>query len=194
MARLLDELVDRPEVGRRPPAQRLLVIVVTCAGAALLLPWIGYLSMSLPPSHSARAWNVVWVGFDIALAAWLAATGWWVVQRRQVALLGLAVTATLLACDAWFDVCLAWNSSEQASALVSAALVEFPAAVLMGTAAVRILRRSALIVGQLRGCEETPRSVWGHRFVMLPPGATTGGSRARRFGAPPGSKGRGRVQ
>lgn len=171
VARLLDEFIDRPIARRHQPTRRLLVVVVTCAGAALLLPWIAYLSLSLPRSHSVGAWNVLWIGFDGALASCLAATGWWVVGRRQAAILGLAVAATLLVCDAWFDVCLGWNTSDQSSALISAAVIELPVAVLMGSSAIRILQRSSEIVGQLRGQVDAPQSVWTQRFVMLPPGA-----------------------
>ena len=169
VARLLDELVDRPMVHHQPK-QRLVVIFVTCAGAAVLIPWIGFLSASLPRSYSVRAWNAVWIGFDIALAASLGVTGWWVLQRRQVAMFGLLVAATLLMCDAWFDVCLAWNTSDQVGALLSAA-VEVPLAVLLAGSALRILRRTSGIVRQLRGQLNAPDSVWQQRFVMLPPDA-----------------------
>jgi uncharacterized membrane protein len=148
------------------------VIVVTCAGAALLLPWIAYLSVSLPRSQSVRAWNILWIGFDVALAACLAATGWFVVQRRQVAMFGLVVAATLLACDAWFDVCLSWNTTEQAWALATAGLVELPAAVLLASSAVRILQRTSVIVQQLRGRAGTPVPLLQQRFAMLRPGET----------------------
>ena len=142
VARLLDEMVDRPTVGRRPPRARFLVILVTCVGAALLVPWIAFLSVSLPQSHSVRAWNVAWVGFDIALAVSLGFTGWWVVQRRQLAIVGLVVAATLLVCDAWFDICLSWNTSDQAWAFVGAA-IELPIAALM--AAERATHSSTII-------------------------------------------------
>jgi hypothetical protein len=168
VARLLDEVIDRPTVGRRPPRRRLLVVLVTGAGAVILVPWTAFLSVSLPQSHSVRAWNVAWVGFDIALAVSLACTGWWVLQRRQLALLGLAVAATLLLCDAWFDICLSWNTSDQAWAFIGAA-IEIPVAVLMATSALRILQRTSAIVRQLRGQIDAPESIWRQRFIMLPP-------------------------
>jgi hypothetical protein len=169
VARLLDEFIDRPAVNR-PPKLRIIVIALTFVGAALLIPWIVYLSTALPRAYSVRTWNVVWVGFDIALAVCLGVTGWWVLQRRQVAMLGLIVTAALLACDAWFDVCLAWNTSDQAAALLSAA-VELPLAAVLAVSAVRILGRSARITQELRGEVGRPDSVWEQRFVMLPPDA-----------------------
>jgi hypothetical protein len=169
VARLLDEFVERPAM-RRPPKQRLVVILVTCLGAAALIPWIVFLSLSLPRSYSVRAWNVVWVGFDIALSVCLAVTGWWVLGRRQVAMFGLVVSAALLLCDAWFDVCLAWNTSDQTWALLSAA-VEIPLAVFLAASAFRILGRTARIVQQLRGQIDGPESVFRQRFVMVPPNA-----------------------
>jgi len=168
VARLLDEMVDRPTLGRRPPRRRLIVVLVTCAGAVILVPWIAFLSVSLPQSHSVRAWNVAWVGFDIALAVSLALTGWWVLQRRQLAIVGLAVAAALLVCDAWFDVCLSWNTSDQLRAFVGAA-IELPVALLMANSALLILQRSSAIVRQLRGQVDAPTSIWRERFVMLPP-------------------------
>ncbi len=169
VARLLDEMVDRPTAGRRPPRTRLLV-VVTCVGAALLVPWIAFLSVSLPQSHSVRAaWNIAWVGFDIALAVSLGVTGWWVIQRRQLAIIGLAVAATLLVCDTWFDVCLSWNTSDQTWAFVGAA-IELPIAALMATgtryASFNGRRQSC---ANYRGQNDAHQSIWKQRFVMLPP-------------------------
>jgi hypothetical protein len=169
VARLLDGMIDRPSPGGRAPMLRVLVIAVTLVGAVVLLPWIAFLSASLPRTHSVQAWRLVWVGFDIGLAIVLGVTGWWVLRRRQVAVLGLAVTTTLLVCDAWFDVCLAWHTGEQAWALASAALVELPVAALTGAGAVRLLERSGAVVRQLRGQAEPPRSVWREELVMVPP-------------------------
>ena len=93
------------------------------------------------------AWNVVWIGFDSALAVCLGVTGWWVLQRRQLAMFGLVAAATLLLCDVWFD------------------------AALLAGSALRILRRTSRIVRQLRGEVDGPDSVWTQRFVMVPPEA-----------------------
>ena len=176
VARLLDEHVGRPLEGGRPPKQRLLLLAVTCVGAVLLLPWIAYLATSLPRSHSVRTWNVAWAGFDAALAICFGLTGWWLLQRRQVAILGLSVTAALLFCDAWFDVSFGWGSSEQLWALVSAALFELPIAALMIASVLRILRRNSAVVAQLRGQLGPPVSIWKQRFVMVAPDDDTSGS------------------
>lgn len=170
VARLLDECVERPGAGNRPPKQRLILLLVTCAGAVLLLPWIAYLAASLPRSQSVSTWRLAWVGFDVVLAACFGLTGWWLLGRRQVAILGLSGTAALLFCDAWFDVSFGWGSSEQLLALLSAALFELPIAALMMAGALRILWRSSVVIAQLRGQPTPPESIWKQRYVMLAPG------------------------
>ena len=52
-----------------------------------------------------------WVGFDLALLVAFAATGWAAWRRRQVLIICLVVLATLLCCDAWFDVVLDLRTS-----------------------------------------------------------------------------------
>jgi len=81
----------------------------------------------------------------LALALCLAATGWWILLRRQLAMFGLVAAATLLLCDAWFDVCLAWNTSDQKWAIVNA-FVEVPLAVFLAASALRTL----CVPGRLR--------------------------------------------
>ena len=85
-------------------------------------------------------------------------------------MLGLAIAATLLACDAWFDVCLSLNTPEQRWTLAVAILVELPVATLLATSAARILQRTSAITQVLRGLEGTPTPLWKQPFVMLPPG------------------------
>jgi hypothetical protein len=169
LARILDQYVSRPVPASRMHRRRAVVIAVTVAGSALLLPWIAYLSVTLPRSHSVRTWNVAWIGFDVALASALATSGWLVGKRRQLAMLGLIVAATLLVCDAWFDVCLSWNTSDQGWSLAAAGLVELPSAALLATSAVLVLRRSSVIVQQLRGRGDAPVRIWRQPFLMVPP-------------------------
>jgi len=73
--------------------------------AAVLLPWIAYLAVSLPPSVSARHWPLAWAGLDTGMAIGLAATGWLALRRDRRIAFSAASTATVLAVDAWFDVC-----------------------------------------------------------------------------------------
>jgi hypothetical protein len=141
---------------------------ITTGGAAILVPWIVYLSLTLPPSHSGGAWELAWVGFDIALAGALATTGRLAWHRRQATLVGLVVSATLLLTDAWFDVCLSWSTSGQGGALVSAALIEIPVALLLSCAALLLMRRSAATVAQLRGHAAPTAGLWSQALIQAP--------------------------
>lgn len=75
--------------------------------AVILLPWIVYLTETLPPSVSARHWPLAWAGLDGAMALGLALTAWFAVHRDRRLAFPAASTATLLVADAWFDVCTA---------------------------------------------------------------------------------------
>jgi hypothetical protein len=108
---------------------RLLALLV---GAAIFLPpWIVYLAVSLPDQHDSEQWKLVWVGFDIALLACLVAAGWLGARRRRRAVPVLVATATLMLCDAWFDVMLSWHSPDWWTSVVMAVAVEVPLAVFL---------------------------------------------------------------
>jgi uncharacterized membrane protein len=96
--------------------------------AVLLVPWTLVLGYRLPARHTSHHWDVAWVGFDVALAAALAATGWGVARRRSWASSAAAVAATLLLCDAWFDNVLANGLEERIEAAIEAAGLEIPLA------------------------------------------------------------------
>jgi hypothetical protein len=99
------------------------------AGMALVLvPWIGYLVVSLPPHVSFRHYNVSWVGFDLLLLAALARTAWLAYRHSRRVALPAVVTATLLVVDAWFDVTSAHRGGPFVEALLLAVLVELPLA------------------------------------------------------------------
>jgi hypothetical protein len=97
-------------------------------GTAVLVLWTLVLAYRLPAEHTSRHWDVAWVGFDIALAAALGATGWSIARRASWAPSAGAVAATLLLCDAWFDTVLANGHGEQVEAALEAGLVEVPLA------------------------------------------------------------------
>jgi hypothetical protein len=103
------------------------------------------LSATLPTTSSGGAWRTVWVGFDVALVAAFVATVLTVWLRRQVALIALVITSTLLSCDVWFDVCLSWGTAEHWGSL-AAALVELPVAILLATSAALLMRRSFTVI------------------------------------------------
>jgi uncharacterized membrane protein len=96
--------------------------------AAMLVPWTLVLAYRLPANHTSDHWDIAWVGFDVALAAAVATTGWAIARRATWASSVAAVAATLLLCDAWFDNVLANGVAERIEAAVEAAVVEVPLA------------------------------------------------------------------
>lgn len=107
------------------------LLLLATAAAAGLVPWIISLAATLPNRHGAYAWRAAWVGFDVALAAAFAATAWFGWRGRQIVIISLIVTATLLLCDAWFDIALSWGGAGQAGSIVSAVVVEIPLALFL---------------------------------------------------------------
>jgi hypothetical protein len=119
--------------------------LVSVAACAVLAGWIVVLLLTLHQSFHAQHWRGVWVGFDLALLVAFAATGWAFWRGRQIVIALLIVTATLLLCDAWFDVLLDLGSPDIWASVLSAVFVELPMAFLMFNAARRLIRLSALI-------------------------------------------------
>ena len=106
------------------------MIGIYAAAAVALLPWSILLAVWLPARHLSAHWDIAWSGFDVALAGTLVAvavTAW----RRSMWLEGAATAAaTLLCCDAWFDLLTAATTRELVFAAVEAAFVELPLAFL----------------------------------------------------------------
>ena len=100
-------------------------------GAVVLIPWTLVLAYRLPARHTSHHWDIAWVGFDLALAAALAVTGLTIARRSTWAPSAAAIAATLLLCDAWFDVVLASGHDGQIEAVLEAVLVEIPLAIFL---------------------------------------------------------------
>ncbi|MFG2041146.1 hypothetical protein [Dactylosporangium sp. NPDC048998] len=118
--------VTRRSSGTAERVRRRFVIVVGVA-SVLMVPWVVGLSLTLPPRYLAGHWRATWVGFDLVLAAALALTAWAALRRRQIMILAGVVSATLLACDAWFDLLTA-SGPDRWLSLATALLVELPLA------------------------------------------------------------------
>ena len=125
--------------------RRRLGVLVSIVACTVLVGWIIVLLLTLHRSFHAQHWRSAWVGFDLILLAAFAATGWAFWRGRQIVIACLIVTATLLCCDAWFDVILDLGTSDAWSSVASALLVELPIASLMFLAARRLIRLSALV-------------------------------------------------
>ena len=119
------------------------VRLVLMAGAIVgLIPWIVYLSITLPDRYIANNWIATWVGFDTLLLLFMASTAVLGLLRRQLLILAAFTTGVLLVCDAWFDVMTAAPADRWLSVL-TATLGELPLAAVLITGALRILRLTA---------------------------------------------------
>jgi hypothetical protein len=147
LARALASLNARSLVSTPLAQRRRRILIAAClAGVVLLAIWIAVLEVKLPRDYRAGGWRAAWVGFDIALLLTFAATAWAAWRRRQVLIGCLIVLATLLCCDAWFDITLDWGTRGFMVSVLSAAVIELPLAVLALIGARRLLR---LTVGRL---------------------------------------------
>jgi len=124
---------------------RRLGVLFSIISCTVLVGWIIVLLLTLHRHIIATHWRLAWIGFDIVLLAAFAATGWAFWRGRQIVIVCLLVTATLLCCDAWFDVILDLGTSGMWMSIASAVIVELPIAFLMFSAARRLIRLSALV-------------------------------------------------
>jgi hypothetical protein len=134
--------------GSRRRATVLAIVVGCCVVLAI---WIGVLAVTLPRYYRAGGWRGAWVGFDVGLLLAFAATGWAAWRRRQILIVCLVVLATLLCCDAWFDVVLDAHTAGFEVSLLSAALIELPLAALAILRARWLLRMTIALVGRYQG-------------------------------------------
>ena len=86
------------------------------------------MTRKLFPYLMPHRWRIAWAGFDIGLAAALAATAAGVLREARWVDATAAVAATLLITDAWFDIVLADAGFERTEAIVLAVLGEIPLA------------------------------------------------------------------
>jgi hypothetical protein len=104
-----------------------------------LVPGIARVFASAAPLHLVAHWRLAWGGFDMALAALLAATGTALFRRSALAEVLAAMTATMLCCDAWLDVLSSVGQGRAATvaAIGEAAFAELPLAALFAWVAAR---------------------------------------------------------
>ena len=152
LRQMLAEL-DAPDPAAGTASQRrrtiVLVLVIVCCLA--LAAWIGVLAATLPRYYRAGDWRGAWVGFDIVLLATFAVTGWAAWRRRQILIICLVVLATLLCCDAWFDVVLDARTSGFEVSLLSAIFIELPLAAVAIQGARRLVRITTALMRRYRG-------------------------------------------
>jgi hypothetical protein len=158
LATLLAEL-DKPATPAPPDPYRIdpvlrrerrLALLVAATCCLILAGWIVVLAATLPHRFDAHHWRAVWVNFDVLLLAAFAATARAIWRQRQVLILLLTVTGTMLVCDAWFDVGTSLATSGIWISLLSAVFAELPLAFLAFAGARRLLR-ATVAAGILAG-------------------------------------------
>ena len=95
--------------------------------SVVLVPWIVYLGFSLPDRQISHHYGAAWVGFDVFELIALSATGYFALRRSRYLAVSSASAATLLICDAWFDV-LTSPRSQLLESIVLAVVIELPLA------------------------------------------------------------------
>lgn len=144
--------LDEPDpLSRGGERRRKLFVAGVVICCVVLVVWIGVLAATLPRYYRAGSWRGAWVGFDIALLAAFATTGWAAWRRRQLLIICLVVLATLLCCDAWFDVVLDARTKGFELSLLSALVIELPLAGVAVLTTRRLLRSTYSVVLGTRG-------------------------------------------
>jgi hypothetical protein len=164
----------RPKVARSAKDLRAVELhrrlsLVMLLGVLVMIPWAIYLSIHLPVRFGARNWDVAWVGFDSALIAVLAAAAWAAWNRRQILAATSIVAATMLLCDAWFDVSTSMGTRDQSVAILGALLVNVPLVIFFILLARRIMLRTAAVLAAALSAGPVPHRA--HDVAM--PFATT---------------------
>jgi hypothetical protein len=86
-----------------------------------MIPWTLVLATTLPDRYVADHWSTTWVGFDTLLFISFATTAWAAWRHSRAVWAATVVTATLLGCDAWFDITTASTTADLITSAITAA-------------------------------------------------------------------------
>jgi hypothetical protein len=136
--------------------------------AVAMLPWVAFLGATLPPRYDAGHWNLLWVGFDVALVCVLGYAAWAAWFRRQILGSTTLVAGTLLLCDAWFDVITSIGHRDQWLTLLTAVGGELPLAFFFFWLYRRIVLSTLAIFHELLGDGPSPRRLREAQILFLP--------------------------
>jgi hypothetical protein len=169
LARMLAEMdYPHPLLDLKLDRRRRIGVLFFAISCVVLAAWIVVLIMTLRREYVATHWRLAWVGFDFVLLAVFALTGWALWRGRQIVIAGLLITATMLCCDAWFDVILDLRTDDMWPSIASAVFVELPLAFMMLNAARRLIRMSALAAVCAGGVRLPLPSLWRLPLAFLP--------------------------
>lgn len=142
------------------PLRRAMALTAIIGCCAALAAWTGVLAVTLPRYYHTGGWRGAWVGFDVLLLVAFAITAWAGWRHRQLVIICLVVLATLLCCDAWFDVTLDLHTSGFLLSLLMALCIELPLAALAIIGARRLMRLNIRALGRFRGLPGPVPPLW----------------------------------
>ena len=128
--------------------------VLFAVSAAVLVPWTVWLAVSLPERSVQANYNLAWAGFDVILLAGVVWTAVSALRCSRWLAPAASSTAALLLVDAWTDVVTSATADERLAAVIMAAAVELPLAVVCGWLAAHaadITERRVLLLLQVDG-------------------------------------------
>jgi len=140
------------------------LLFISCLG---LIGWIAYLVTVLPTTYRADNWDLAWVGFDCGMLITLLITSWALWKSRQVAIPGAMISATFLVIDSWFDVVTSNDGLDFKVALLSALLVELPAAAMLFALSRHAIRRTIRNAHDRAGVKTDSLSLWKTHLTMF---------------------------
>jgi hypothetical protein len=138
------------------------------AVAVGMLPWVAFLGVTLPPRYDADHWNLLWVGFDVALLCVLGYAAWAAWFRRQILASTSLIAGTLLLCDAWFDVITSIGHRDQWLTVLTAVGGELPLAIFFFWLYRRIVLTTLATFHELLGDGPSPRRLHEAQIFSFP--------------------------
>ena len=179
LARTLAAL-DLPHPDPRAKMRRRIALAIVIGCCLFLAVWIIVLALTLPSRYRAGGWRGAWVGFDIAELLALASVAWTAWRGKQLLIVAMIVTATLMCCDAWFDLTLDWGTRAFTVSLLSAIFAELPLAAMMALGARRLLRLSVATTMTLQGDHGPVPPLWRVSLLGTGPGEPADSRRSAR--------------
>lgn len=124
------------------------------AAGVLMIPWVLFLSRTLPASATDCHWALAWVGLDSSEALALFATGWLLLRADNRCVLAATATAVLLLTDAWLDLNSAAPGGDLLTAITMAVFAEVPIALACVALALRLIRHPFPSAAEIAGTDK----------------------------------------
>lgn len=115
--------------------RRLAVLLLVFA--ALEVPWLITLGLTLRSRVHVRMWSTAWVGLDCIQVVGLVVTAILLLRRNAAVIPVAAATGAVFLVDAWFDLMLSPTDTAWWVAVATASCVELPIAALCARVAWR---------------------------------------------------------